>query len=114
MSTENKPAARKYRPWADPNIPFGLAIILIVSASLFTLEEGWVIEAPVSYIFLGIAFIILRFIRSGWWRILRTIVFVFYAPLFIFRLTAEVYPSSAVDPIIFPALFILMIWLYLT
>ena len=114
MSAENKAAARKYRIWADPNIPFGLAIAVIIFYAVYTLREG-LLYGPESCIYLAASFIILRYARLGWWKLLRGLVFCLIFLGFGVRLAGlEIYPSSAMDPYVFPALFILSLWLYLT
>jgi hypothetical protein len=114
MNAEKKTVARKYRPWADPNIPFGLAIAVIIYSDIYALREG-LIYGPEGSLFGAFCFFILRYSKKGWWRLLRAIAFCILFLGFGLCLTGlEVYPSSAADSYVIPALFALSLWLYLT
>jgi hypothetical protein len=118
MSAVNKTAARKYRPWADPNIPFALAILASLFTAYGSLYDKYTTGTWLFFLLLIVCLTLIRFMRTGWWNIPRTVVFICAAfllgigamSLFVDMngLIIDEYHRSPL------ALCILLIWLYLT
>jgi hypothetical protein len=121
MSAEGKTTAGKYRPWADPNLPFLGALFLCLYAAYYASVNLPVGKSRSLYIILALiviaALLVLRYVRIGWWQNnLRHLSYILLALASVYVVLFNTSADGLQSPIIYFGIifFLLISWLYLT